>query len=372
MNLDERLFREGYAFDFFQAVRLLSRLDRTRRPVGQAGPPPAEVARFRAHMSLAFPPSTVFDIAKPTADLPVPRMTVTFMGLYGPSGILPTHYTQELLRLDRDVRTPERYALRAWLDMFNHRLISLFYRAWEKYRFWMRYEDGEAFNDEPDSFTQCLFSILGTGLAPLRKRLRVVAVPPAQAEQPVHEQPLARIDDLALLHYAGLLVQRPRSAANLEALTADFFGLPVRVQQFRGQWLPLDGDSLTRLGEANSEMGVSIVAGERVWDIGSKLRLRIGPVDRERFVALLPDRSPTTERKMFFLLVHLVRLFLGPDLDFDVQVVLRAADVPECQLAEGGLGPRLGWNTWMRSGPMPADAADAVFEGLTVCRVESA
>src|SRR5262249_27602642 len=139
-----------------------------------------------------------------------------------------------------------------------------------------------------------------------------------------------------------------------------------------GQWLRLDPGSLTTLGAANSELGASVVAGERVWDVGSKLRLRIGPVGRADFVALLPDRSPTTERKTFFLLVHLVRLFLGPDLDFDVQVVLRAADVPECELSEGGLGPRLGWNTWIRSGPMPHDADDAVFEGVTVVRVEIA
>src|SRR5262249_61595200 len=102
MPLDDRLFREGYAFDFFQAVRLLARLDRRRKPVGHAGPPPAEVARFRAHLSAAFPASAVYDIEQPTEELPLPRMTGTFLGLFGPSGVLPPHYTALLLRPDRD------------------------------------------------------------------------------------------------------------------------------------------------------------------------------------------------------------------------------------------------------------------------------
>ena len=154
------------------------------------------------------------------------------------------------------------------------------------------------------------------------------------------------------------------------ALVADYFGLPVQVRQFQGQWLQLDADSLTRLGEANSDLGVSVVAGERVWDVGSKLRLTIGPVGLDDFVALLPDRSPMPQRKKFFLLVHLVRLFLGPDLDFDVQVVLKAEHVPECQLSEEFPGARLGWNTWLTSQQPMHDVADALFEGEEVVRLE--
>jgi type VI secretion system protein ImpH len=365
MNVVERLYREGYAFDFFQAVRVLERLDRARKPVGHGGPPRDEVARFRAHLSLSFPPSAIHEVLPPSADGPVPRMTVTFLGLTGPSGILPRHYTELLLRLDREAKGTERYQLRAWLDLFNHRLISLFYRAWEKYRFWLPYERGEFARDEPDPFTLSLFSLIGLGLQPLRKRFQVSFV--REAEGRSTEQVLARIDDLALLYYSGLLAQRPRSAVALEALVADYFGLAVEVRQFRGRWLLLEPDNQSRLGGANGELGVTVVAGDRVWDVQSKVRLRLGPLRRARFDEFLPDRAPVGERKAFFLLSHLVRLFVGPELDFDVQLVLRATDVPACQLADdGGLGPRLGWNTWMLTGPAGRDAEDPVFEGEEV------
>jgi type VI secretion system protein ImpH len=379
-GLIDELFRNGYDFDFFQAVRVLSRWRPPDRPaprlVGRRARPEEEAVRFRAHLSLAFPPSTIWDVELPRSEAKegserlhpqVPRMTVTFMGLYGPQGTLPRHYTDRLLQLDRDLRTVERYSLRAWLDLFNHRLIALFYRTWEKYRFWMHFEAGEPFTPEPDPFTLAVLSFAGLGLTPLRNRVKVAAR--LHDEGRVTERELARVDDLALIYYAGMLAQRPRNAANLQALVADYFGLRVQVLQFQGQWLPLGAESLTRLGDANSALGESVVAGERVWDVGSKFRLRLGPVQKKVFLDLLPDPAPTPERKTFFLLVQLVRLYLGPELDFDVQVVLRMEDVPDCQMSDGGLGARLGWNTWVRSGPMRQDVDDAVFEGVVVTRV---
>jgi type VI secretion system protein ImpH len=114
-------------------------------------------------------------------------------------------------------------------------------------------------------------------------------------------------------------------------------------------------------------MGVNLVAGDRVWDVQGKIRIRLGPLRYARFVQFLPDRSPQSPHKAFFLLSHLVRLYVGADLDFDVQLVLAAPDVPACQLADGaGGGPRLGWNTWVRSLPMPRNAEDAIFEGEEV------
>jgi type VI secretion system protein ImpH len=146
----------------------------------------------------------------------------------------------------------------------------------------------------------------------------------------------------------------------------DYFQLPIGIQQFCGQWLQIDAADQTQLGGAG-QLGVSTVAGERVWDVQSKVRVRLGPLAYPDYESFLPDRAPVKERKGFFLLSHLVRLYVGLDMDFDVQLVLRAADVPACCLAaNGGLGPRLGWNTWVHSGSMPRDAEDAVFEGAEV------
>src|SRR5262249_46995051 len=113
-------------------------------------------------------------------------------------------------------------------------------------------------------------------------------------------------------------------------------------------------------------VGVGGVAGERVWDVQSKIRIRLGPLDYGRFTEYLPDPAPTAERKAFFLLAQLVRLYVGPALSFDVQLVLTAEEVPECRLTEGGIGPRLGWNTWSLSRPLTRDAEDATFVGQPV------
>src|SRR5262249_52742051 len=146
---------------------------RERRAVGRRGPPEAEVVRFRGRLALDFPPSAIHELKPPDDSVPAPAMTVAFMGMTGPSGVLPRHYTELMLRLDREVKGPERRALREWLDLFNHRMISLFYRAWEKYRFYIPYERGEYNAREPDAFTRCLFSLVGLGLPSLRDRLRV-------------------------------------------------------------------------------------------------------------------------------------------------------------------------------------------------------
>jgi type VI secretion system protein ImpH len=139
-----RMFAEPFAFDFFQAVRLLQQLQPDREGVGQGSPLDIEAARFRTLASVSFPPSAVHDLEPGGATQPV-QMTVTFFGLTGPSGVLPRHYTELLMRIQREGKGPEKFALRDWLDMFSHRMTAHFYRAWAKYRFWLAYERGEAF-----------------------------------------------------------------------------------------------------------------------------------------------------------------------------------------------------------------------------------
>jgi type VI secretion system protein ImpH len=365
MTVEERLFLEGFAFDFFQGVRLLERLQPSARPIGRGGPPGIEVVRLRAHQALDFPASAVHQLEHATADVPVPVMTVTFLGLTGPSGVLPRHYTELLMRLQRDARGPERTALRNWLDLFNHRLLSLFYRAWEKYRFYIPYERGEHARRDPDPFTRCLFSLVGLGMPALRNRLRVAA-PARDGAGLAGERVLARIDDLALLRYSGFFAHQPRCAVSLEALLSSYLKLPVQVQQFQGQWLRLEPTSQSALGgpTPDAAMGVNVVVGERVWDVQARIRVRLGPLSDERFLEFLPDRAPVPERKLVFLVAQLIRLYVGLEVDVDIQLVLQAQDVPATQLGRPalGMGSRLGWNTWSRSRPMRKDADDAVFQ----------
>ena len=179
LSVYDHLLKEPYGFDFFQAVRLLWK----RRSLLEARsePVPHEVARFKAHLSLSFPPSAIQSlIPDPDGEKPH-QMTVAFLGLFGPSGVLPHQYTQRIIGreyrhsrdsvrdalsdADRALYDRERRALRDWLDLFNHQLIDKFYHAWDEYHFYVAYERQEPDRDQPDTFTHALYSLLGLGLA---------------------------------------------------------------------------------------------------------------------------------------------------------------------------------------------------------------
>lgn len=356
----DRLFAEPYCYDFFQAVRLLERVAAGSRPVGRDGPPPAEPARFRALNSLAFPPSQIAGLAPATPDRP-PELTVTFFGLTGPLGVMPRLYTELLARLADDPKAPERYTLRDWFDLFNHRLLSLFHGAWAKYRFWVAHERGEPRSPDPDAFTTALRSLVGLGTPALYDRAKVTT--PGTGPDPGPPRTLAALPDDTILYYAGLFAHRPRNPGGLRAILADYLGVPVEVECFRGQWLTVTPDSRAALaGAAGAPLGSGPVLGERVWDVQSKFRVRIGPVGVKEFAGLLPDPTPLPAGKKFSLLVHLIRLYAGPEFDVEVQLVLRADEVPACRLPRATApGPRLGWNAWLVGMTPERDAGDAVF-----------
>lgn len=327
--LDSLLFDEAPQFDFFQAVRLLERIYPGRRAVGREGPPSQEVVRFRARPSLEFPASPIYDVSRenPEGSPETPQMVINFIGLTGPTGVLPTPYTELLVERVRYKDT----ALRDFLDLFNHRMASLFYRAWERSRFPVAYERG---GDNP--FTQYLLDLVGMGTRGLRERIG--------------------IQDEGLLFYAGLIAQRPHSATAIELILGDYFGVPVCLQQFAGQWLDIDEASLTRVGNANSELGVNVIVGTRFFDRQSRFRVRLGPLDFGQFRAFLPTGSA------FEPVTNLVRWLAGMEFDFDIQLVLKAIEVPSCQLiTQGPEIPMLGWTTWLKTRPLKIDDPQLVL-----------
>jgi len=340
--LIDRLFEEPHAFEFFQAVQVLERAARRDTGSGRVGEdvnPRNESVRFRTYQALVFPTAAVLDADRPTPDGEgpphPPSLAVGFFGLTGPSGVLPQHYTELLIRSLRD----KSLSLRDFFDLFNHRLISLFHRAWEKYRLPAAYERRAP---DEDPVTTCLMALAGLDTPHLRKRLAV--------------------DDEAIAHYVGHYAHWPRSVAALEAILSDFFERPVRIEQFRGRWAWLARDELTVLGSralpdgAFAQLGVSAVVGERMWDVQGSFRIRVGPVNYRQFIALMPGGKELAQ------LVDLTRLFVGGTFSFDMQLTLAKEEVPFLELAsEGAYVPRLGWNTWLKRDEYRHDVSDAVF-----------
>jgi type VI secretion system protein ImpH len=214
------------------------------------------------------------------------------------------------------------------------------------------------------------------GLPALRHQMRVYKEVPAEDEEQevTRQQVWGQVEDLVTLYFSGFLAHRPRCAISLEAFLKEYFQLPIEVRQFQGQWLQLEPANQSVLGEdrQNNQLGSNVVAGENVWDVQGKFRICIGPLSYEQFAEFIPDRSPRKPGKSLFLLTHLTRLYAGPELAFEVQVVLRGQDVPPCQLEEGKpTDPRLGWNTWLSNLPFPHDATDACFEAEDVFDLSS-
>ena len=318
---------------FFQAVRLLRRAFPSRGAVGEFVPPANEAVRFQANPSLGFPASETQSLDLPEhGDRPA-QMKVNFMGLCSPSGVMPTPYTE--LILDRVQKKDNGF--RDFLDIFNHRLISLFYRAWEKHRFFVRYE-----RREPDSLSPLLMSFVGLGTKGLVTRQEVA--------------------DESLVFYAGLLGQRPRSALALKQLLADYFGVPVEVEQFVGKWIRLDERDQTEFKGAEritEQLGYGAVVGDEVWDTQSTVRVKLGPLSRKQYLDFLPRQGS----KGYAVLDSILKFYCGTEIDFEVQLVLDRDQTPRLELsAQSDSNLLLGWTTWIKNVPLDRDPDEAVLQ----------
>lgn len=317
-SVGDWLYEEPYGFDFFQAVRLLELASPDSSPVGEGAEPAREAVRFRSGVGLDFPASDVAEVRPPETPSSPARMTVNFMGLAGATGPLNTPSTE--LIIERAWHGDE--APRDFLDIFNHRLVSLLYRTRKLHR--VALDNAAPGQDRAASY---LYSVAGLGAASLRGRMQV--------------------KDRALLFYAGLLGQQPRSMTGLEALLSHYFGVRAVGVPFKGRWRSLEESQWTRIGESgqNMRLGVDAVAGTRVWDEEGAFEIELGPLTRAQFEDFLPTGWA------FRPICDLVRFYVGDELDFSFRLRLAAREVPSARLPErrgareGGV--RLGWSAWL-------------------------
>jgi len=336
--LSEELYQRPSRFQFFQLVRLLRKLGRGRAPVGRDRDPADEFVRFRSDLDYGFPTGDVrrLEPADPDADSPGERsapdaMTVNFLGVATPNsfGSLPTPYVEEIRRQARD----KHFAMRDFLDLFNHRLVSLFYRAWERSRPDVLHDLGEH-----SPFESALHAFMGLESPVLRERLPC--------------------DSRDLLSRAGLLAMRPAGKSAIEGLVESLVGIPAEVEQFVPAWYEMDPEDRTRLGERNSTLGTDLCLGSEVCLSQWRFRVRIGPMDFDTYRALLPEADA------FHTLCAVIRVAVGAEYDFEINPVLDRDAVPTLRL--GAAAPdsppcRLGWSTWLERSTSGPHADDAVF-----------
>lgn len=331
-----------YRFEFVQAVRLL---EQAYAAAGVRSGVVGELVRFRNSLLLSFPPSEIealtrFEAVAQTSDTDTKRspdvdyeLTPTFIGLTGPVGALPRHYTEKLI--ERETLFRDR-AARAFLDIFSNRMVAFFYRAWKKYRLHILYEQSRT-----NLFTPLMLSLTGCDQTRLRSDLAV-------GNRDIYDESIA--------HYAGIARHRPVSAANVQRLLADYFDVDVRLEQFVGRWFSIPDNQRSTLSGAFAELGVTTFCGERTWQRQTKIRILLGPMTHAKFISFLPYGNAARS------LSRLLALTLGQSYEFEVRLVLKKESIYPASLGDVNQPARLGWDTFLQSQPAANDSSDAMYD----------
>jgi type VI secretion system protein ImpH len=321
----QALQSESGAYDFFAALRLLECAHADKPRIGQSQRPQDDAVRFGQPPELAFTPS-MLGAFRPAAEGAAPHLDVNFFGLMGANGPMPQHLTDYVRDRLRNANDP---TLARFLDIFHHRMIALFYRAWASAQPTVSLD-----REHGDRFSDYLASLIGIGMPSLRGR---DAVP-----------------DFAKLHYAGHLAAHNRNADGLAQLLEDFFKVPVKVEQFVGHWMRMPVESCCRLqsGADAQVLGTSTVLGTRVWNCQHKFRIVVGPLKLADYQRMLPGGDS------FLRLRDWVRNYAGMAYDWEINVQLQRASVPPLAL---GRSARLGWTSWLHAAAPVDDARQLVL-----------
>lgn len=337
----DQLASEPYRFDFFQAVRLLERISAldprefhyATEPVAQNAVPSREAVRFKSSPQLSFQAADIDKIRERDTDDQGDshraekqwEMVVNFMGLTGSQGVMPYYLSEIVLQELRKKNT----ALKDYLDLFNHRAVSMYYQAWHKYQLPVNFERSrQQGSQRNDLFTDALLSLAGLGSKELSYRLPV--------------------PDEALAGFAGQLSRPICTADGLRGMIRQYFGINVRIKQFQGQWQELPEDVQTRLPgpEAprglNNILGTNAILGASCYQIQNKFTVEIDPLPYAQFMDIAPGSKKLEALKTF------VHFSVGSELDFDIEVTLSDREVPPVQLSsDPEYQPLLGWNSHM-------------------------
>jgi type VI secretion system protein ImpH len=307
----KRISDSPYEFELFAALRLLECAFHEMPRLGESKRPRDEPIRLGQEISLKFAPSDIASIELANEFHP-PRLLQRVMGLFGPNGALPMHLTDfayERKRHEGD-ETFARFA-----DIFHHRMLSLFYRAWANNQPMVSLD-----RPEQDRFGNYVGSLCGLGMPAFRNR--------------------DSVDDLFKLAHVGIFGRQVKCAEGLHIVLASYFGVAVRINQWEGHWMSIPESERSRLGARRgfATLGEDAVIGERIWDCQSKFRIVFGPLSLKDYQRFLPNG------RSYPKLVDLVRLYIGVELDWDFQLLLQREQIPRAQLGDETC---LGWTTWV-------------------------
>lgn len=316
-------------FDLFAALRLIECTFHDMPRIGEAKRPCDEPIRIGQEVSMSFAPADIAAI-EPASSFHPPRLLQRVLGLFGPNGALPLHLTD--FAHERGMHEGDKTFAR-FADIFHHRMLSLFYRAWAKSQPMVSLD-----RPDQDRFGSYVAALCGLGMPMLRNR--------------------DSVDDFFKLAHAGIIGRHVKCAEGLQILLSEYFGVPVCIVQWVGHWLHIHESERTRLGRCQgfSLLGENAVAGERIWDCQTRFRIVLGPLILEDYRRFLPDGESHAR------LADMVRLYTGAELDWEVQLILQQKQVPPLRL---GIQNCLGWTTWIGEQIENRDADELILHPVS-------
>ncbi|PVZ67689.1 type VI secretion system baseplate subunit TssG [Pelagibaculum spongiae] len=307
----DEISQAPWEFGFYQTVRDIEAVSADKPRLGNAVMLSDEPIRLGQTPSLSFAPAALSGFSKANQFRAVPRLDVNFQGLLGPNGPMPLHITEYVYQRERHHNDS---TLRNFLNIFNHRLLSLFYRAWA--------------NTEPvcnadrddDRFRKYIGAFLGISLDTMTHR--------------------DNLDDNVKLSNAANFSNPTKTTDGLSNICANFLQAPVNIVEYVGHWLELPEEGYTVLSEVNigCDLGKTAVLGANVWDRHSKFAIEIGPLDYSEYKDLLPTNP------VFTALTDLIKNYIGFEFLWEARLIIKSSQIPELKLS-GRQG--LGWNCWV-------------------------
>jgi type VI secretion system protein ImpH len=318
----QRLRQEPHRFSLFAALRLLEQLEPARPRLGEARRPADESVRLEQPPHLTFAPSDVATV-QPGSHGRL-RLAQYGFGMFGPNGALPFHLTEFVFERRRH---HEDAAISDFVNLFQHRMTALFYRAWAD-------SDPVACHSRPDDddFAAFLGALIGMFDESARNR--------------------DSVPDYAKLCRAGQIGAGSRSADGLESILSDYFRQKIEVREFVGCWLRIPEELRTRLGgtEESAVLGRAATLGAESWQRQGKFEVVVGPMPFEAFLRFLPGSRALRS------LADFIQFYTSGEWAWQVRLLVEKGDAPGVALSQVG---RLGWTSWL--GRKADVAADVVL-----------
>ncbi|MBV7539262.1 type VI secretion system baseplate subunit TssG [Duganella sp. sic0402] len=286
-------------FEFFQAVRLAAQWRRDR-------------VRFRNRLALSYAPNQIENISMDDNSV---RITPAFIGFLGSQGVLPLHYSERIARHEKDHNDG---GPRAFLGILSHRPVEMFYQAWARNR-------PECVSAD---YLDLLNALAGTQYSD------------------------GAIDRETLARYAMHIRSRTFTAPQMASMYTEYFGVAVKVEQLVGEWATLPTDDQAQLGRANVDLDGGVMLGSRAYSCDARVRLRIGPLGRERYTSFL--NGQTSAQKLHAML----KLHCGVGMTWEVRLLLRGQEMQGALLDANS---RLGVTTRLQSGPSKEDHDELMY-----------